>query len=104
MIIRRTVNGEEFTFELTDEELSGAYNARLHELDMSYCAEDYDGWSDEEIIEDCGVNRAQFEAVLDKIADEMRYRIDMYGSSSSNARDAAIRDVIYDEYDIELKY
>lgn len=104
MTITRTVNGEEFTFELTDEELSGAYNERLHELDIAYCAEAYDGWSDEEIMEDLGVNRAQFEAVLDQIADEMRYRMDMYGSSDASARDAAIREVIYDEYDVEPDY
>lgn len=104
MTITRTIDGKEFTFELTRDEMRAVYNELQHEQDIAYCAEAYAGWDDAEMIEDCGVNRARFEAVLGKIADEMRWRIETYGSSEASARDDAIRDVIYDEYGVEPKY
>ena len=104
MTITRTIEGKEFTFELTRDEMRAVYNELQHEQDIAYCADAYAGWDDEEIIEDCGVNRAHFEAVLDTIADEMRWRIETYGGSEESARYAAIREVIYDEYGVGLGY
>ena len=101
MTITRTINGKEFIFDLTYTELWDAYKEIQHERDIAFCADIYAGWDDEDIVTDIGINRSQFEALLDEIATEMRDRIDNYGWGVATARSAAINTIVFDHYGIE---
>lgn len=98
MTITRTIDGKEFTFDLTHTELWDAYKEIQHECDMAYCADIYAGWDDADIIEDIGLYRCQFEQLLDEIATKMRDYIDNHGCSMEDARDNAISIVTFDLY------
>lgn len=98
MTITRAINGKEFIFDLTHTELWDAYKEIQHECDIAYCADIYAGWDDDDILEDIGIKRSQFDALLDAIATEMRDRIDNCGCDIATARDTAISTAVFDHY------
>lgn len=101
MTITRIINGKEFIFDLTHDELWDAYKEIQHECDMAYCADIYAGWNDDDILEDIGIKHIQFESLLDEIATEMRDNIDNYNYDMKSARDTAICTVVFDHYGVE---
>lgn len=102
MTITRTVNGEKFTFELTQRELRAAWyeeQQNCDESDILWAIEDY---TDEEIIDSYGVTKAQFEALVPQMAHRLRKYQDN-DDSFPELRDWAICDTIYEFYPQERK-
>lgn len=105
MKIQREVNGMMVEFELTPEELSGAYNEQQHLFDVQDIKDKIEGEMDPgEFEEEYGVPAdlvLQNDALLNEIARESRHNQDHYGQEWQYARDDAIREVL-DQHRNEL--
>ena len=94
MTIKRTVNGEELEFELTDNELTSAYFEQQYLFDIQDVRDAVIGWEDDDVICVYGVNMETFLKLSDEMAVEMRRNIDKYDMDWDYAREDAIRSVI----------
>lgn len=94
MTIKRTVNGEELEFELTDNELTDAYFEQQYLYDTQDVRRAVIGWEDDDVIGVYGVNMETFLELSDEMAVEMRRNIDKYDMDWDYARAEAIRSVI----------
>ena len=94
MTITRTINGEEFTFELTYAELRAAFEEEQRNCDEADVRDAFDDWyPDEEIVELYGVTKAQLESIVPAIA--RRFRRYMENDDDwCFARTEAIRDEV----------
>jgi hypothetical protein len=94
MTIKRTVNGVEMEFELTDRELFDAYEEQQHKFDI----QDIDGffccYDNDECIREYGFSRAEIETMYEDMADRMRRYIDKYDCSWDYSRDTAIQEIL----------
>ena len=99
MTITRTINGEEFTFELTYAELRAAFEEEQMNCDEADVRDAFDDWyPDEEIVELYGVTKAQLESIVPDIA--RRFRRYMENDDSwCFARTEAIRDEVALQFD-----
>lgn len=94
MTIKRTVNGTELEFQLTDDELSNAYFEQQFNFDVQDVRDAVIGWEDDDVIGVYGINTETFMKLSDEMAIEMRRNIDKYDMDWDYARDEAIRDVV----------
>ena len=95
MKIRRKIDGLEFEFELTANELCDAYDEQQHMFDVSdvECLfEDY--YTDDEVLDLYGVTTDTALSLSDGIAWEMRRLMDKYDVDMSYAREEAARTII----------
>ena len=102
MTIKRTVDGKEMTFKLTQRELQAAwYEEQQHcdESDILWAIEDY---TDEEIVDEYGVTRAQYEALVSQMAHRLRKYQDN-DDGFPEMRDWAIIDTIREFYPPDRK-
>lgn len=94
MTIKRIVNGEELEFELTDNELTGAYFEQQYLFDIQDVRDAVIGWEDDDVIGVYGINMETFLKLSDEMAVEMRRNIDKYDMDWDYAREEAICSVI----------
>lgn len=94
MKIKRTIDGKEYEFELTDMELVGAYEEQEHKWDYSYCESMFQDFDDESFVSEYNVDKATAQQYIDEIAYEMRRQINKYDLDSDYARDAAFTEVL----------
>lgn len=98
MKIKRTVNGEEMVFELTDNELFNAFEEQEHIWDVNAIEGYVSLFIDEEYVDTWGITKAQYMELVDEMAYRMRRYILKYDMSEEYARDEAIADVIKENY------
>lgn len=89
MKIKRTINGIEYEFELTEQERFDAYCEQQHVWDADYVRNIYG----EEIEQMCKTE-AEIDAFIEDIAYEMRRLVDKYGVSEEYALDEAFEKVM----------
>lgn len=87
MVIKRTVNGVEMEFKLTDMEMYEAYNEQQHDYDC----QDIDVVFD---YKEYGFNDIECNDIIEEMAYRMRRYIDKYDCDFAYARDEAINDVL----------
>lgn len=93
MTIKRMIDGREYRFELTEDELYDAYKEEEHVLDIEGVEDMVCGWFDEDFAETYGVDRVKFRSLIPAIAYRMRKYISERGMSWDDARDEAANDV-----------
>lgn len=98
MKIKRTVNGEEMVFELTDNELFNAFEEQEHIWDVNTVEGYVALFDNEDYIETWEITKSQFEELIDEIANRLRRYVLKYEVSEEYARDEAIDDVIQEHY------
>lgn len=94
MKIKRTIDGREYEFELTHDEMYNAYyeqQSRFDLVDVSYYFEDL---SDEDIINRFHKTRSEIEPLYEEIACTMRRYIDKYDMDWFYAREEAVTEVL----------
>ena len=89
MKIKRTINGIEYEFELTEQERFDTYCEQEHIWDADYVWNIYG----EEIEQMCKTE-AEIDAFIEDIAYEMRRLVDKYGVSEEYALDEAFEKVM----------
>ena len=89
MKIKRTLNGIEYEFELTEQERFDTYCEQEHIWDADYVWNIYG----EEIEQMCKTE-AEIDAFIEDIAYEMRRLVDKYGVSEEYALDEAFEKVM----------
>ena len=94
MKIKRTVNGTEMEFELTEIELYSAYVEQQDKLDRIDIEDYLRDISDEELMDDYGKTRAEAEELIDEMASRLRRYIDNYDCEWSYARSEAVHEVL----------
>lgn len=94
MTIKRTVNGVEMEFELTDCELFNAYMAQQHKFDLEDISNYFFGVEDVDLLEDYGFIRAELETMYEDMANRMRRYMDKYDCTWDYSRDTVIREVL----------
>ena len=94
MKIKRSINGVEYEFELTKDELFNAYCEQEYEYDKADIEDVIECLDDEEVIDTYDVTRAEFESLIPRMAYEKRRQQDKYGVSWDYARDEAIGEII----------
>lgn len=94
MKIKRTIDGQEHEFELTERELSDAYYEQEHNYDKEDIVNEVESLDVGEIYEFYGVTREQFSSLVPQMAYEKRRLMDKYGRSWDTAVGEAIRNVI----------
>lgn len=95
MKIKRTVEGREYEFELTSDEIQNTAKWYEHECDMEdveiACIEPYDK---EEFEEMYGITERVFRALIPHIAGEKRKLQDEYGMTWNEACREAARHIV----------
>ncbi len=99
MVIKRTVDGVDLEFTLSDRELSDAYHEQEHKYDVQDVMNRLDAMEDDE-FEEHGLTREQVEGLVNEIAYGKRRNMDKYDMSWSEALDEALDDFWY-EYEEE---
>lgn len=94
MKIKRTIDGKEYEFELTDMELVGAYEEQEHKWDYPYCESMFQDFDDESFVSEYNVDKTTAQQYIDEIAYEMRRQINKYDLDADYARDAAFTEVL----------
>lgn len=94
MTIKRTVNGVEIEFELTDRELYNAFEEQQHIFDRLNMLDYLSDMSDEQLTEDYNITKLEAEKLVDDMAYRMRRYIDKYDCSWDYARDEAFQDIL----------
>lgn len=92
MKIKRIVNGQELEFELTAQELWGAYFEQEKIFDAGDCAEMIYGMSDEECLDAYEITAKEFRKLLPYMGQEMRRLMENY--DWTYVRDVAVSSVI----------
>lgn len=95
MKIKRTIDGKEMEFELTDSEIFNAFVEKQHRFDRLDC-EDYlhNYFSDESWYE--MMDEKQRESLIEEAARNLRRNIDVYDNSFEFAIQYAFEDAIQD--------
>lgn len=94
MQIKRTINGVEHTFALSEDELRTAYEEQQHRYDLSDVKVYFDCYEEEDFQSEYGMTRAEAEKKFNDIAYEMRLYMDKYEMGWYDAREAAVSDVL----------
>lgn len=89
MKIKRTINGIEYEFELTEQERFDTYCEQEHIWDVDYVAAEYE----EEAKRTCKTE-AEIDALIEDIAYKMRRLVNKYGVSEEYALDEAFEEVV----------
>lgn len=98
MKIKRTVNGKEMIFELTDNELFNAFEEQEHIWDVNAVEGYVSLFDNDDYIETWGITKEQYEELVDEMAYRMRRYVLKYEMSEEYAQDEAINDVIKEHY------
>lgn len=96
MVIKRTVDGKENSFELTERELCDAFFEQQYNFDKEDI-KDYFGqmdYLDGDFEDAFGVSRSKADTLIGEIASEMRRNMDKYDMDWEDARDEAVRSVL----------
>jgi hypothetical protein len=94
MQITRTINGIEYTFDLTPSEMAAAYFAQQYEFDKEDVETLLDSFDDGYWQENYGMSRAEIDPLVEDIASEMRRMIDKYDVDWDYARDEAVGEIL----------
>ena len=94
MKIKRKIDGKEFEFELTNDELWNAYIEKEHQFDIDDVDSFFCGCSDDELRILYKKTREEIKSMYDDIAYEMRRNIDKYDMDWEYARDEAVVSVL----------
>ncbi len=87
-------SGNSLVFELTSRELYDAFLEQQFLLDRNDCEGMIYGFTDAQVMECYGVDKAGFYELLDDMAMCLRRNIDKYDMTWEYARDDAVRTVI----------
>ena len=90
MKIKRKIDGKEFEFELTDDELWHAYDELQHKFDLDAVDTQFCFYTDEELMNTYQKTREEIRKLYPDIAYEMRRLMDKYDVDMEYARDEAI--------------
>lgn len=88
MKIKRTINGIEYEFKLTEQERFDTYCEQEHIWDADYVRDIYG-----EEIEQMYKNENEQDGFIEDVACEMRRQIDKYGVSQEYALDEAMEKI-----------
>ena len=94
MIIKRTINGIDFNFELTPAEMYAAYFEQQEHFDIQDVMNYADMFDEDDFEEEVGCTYKEFCDMKEEIAYEMRRNMDKYDMDFSYARDEAVRDIV----------
>lgn len=94
MTIKRIVDGEELSFELTKDELLDAHNEQEHLWDCDYCKSMFENFDEEGFLSKYGIIKEHAEKRIDDIAYEMRRQINKYDLDADYARECAFTEVL----------
>ena len=94
MKIKRTIDGQEFEFELTPSELYDAFAEQQFQYDLSIVRYYFEDYSDDDIKEEYGRTRKELEACFEDIAVELRRNMDKYEMSLEYALPTAVNEVV----------
>lgn len=94
MTIKRKIDGKEFEFELTNDELWNAYIEKEHQFDIEDVESFFCGFSDDELRLLYKKSSEEIKSMYDDIAYEMRRNIDKYDMDWEYARDEAVTSVL----------
>ena len=94
MKIKRTIDGKEFEFELTPQELYEAFAEQEFKFDLSSVRSYFEDYSDDDLYEEYAMTREELEACFDDIAVELRRNMDKYDMSFEYALPAAVSEVL----------
>jgi len=90
MKIKRKIDGKEFEFELTNDELWNAYEEQQHKYDLDDVDTQFCFYTDEELMNTYQKTREEIRKLYPDIAYEMRRMMDKYDVDMEYARDEAI--------------
>ena len=90
MKIKRKIDGKEFEFELTNDELWNAYEEQQHKYDLDDVDTQFCFYTDEELMNTYHKTREEIKKLYPDIAYEMRRLMDKYDVDMEYARDEAI--------------
>lgn len=94
MKIKRIIDGKEFEFELTPQELYDAFAEQQFQYDLSIVRYYFEDYSDDDIKEEYGRTRNELEACFEDIAVELRRNMDKYEMSLEYALPTAVSEVV----------
>lgn len=94
MKIIREIDGEEFCFELSPQELRAAFLELEHRNDVCDVESYFDNMKDEKIVSEFENTRNGVKRYYDDIAYEMRRLIEKYEMDWIYAREEAAREVL----------
>ena len=98
MTIKRTVDGKEMTFELTERELFNAFEEQEHIWDVNSVESYVSLFEDEDYMDTWNITKEQFTKLIPDIAYRLRRYVIKYDMSEEYALDEALRDVIDENY------
>ena len=94
MKIKRTIDGKEFEFELTQQELYDAFAEQEFKFDLSSVRSYFEDYSDDDIMDEYGRTRKELEACFEDIAVALRRNMDKYDMSFEYALPTAVNEVV----------
>lgn len=94
MKIKREINGEEFEFELTPQELYDAFDEQEFKFDLESVRTYFEDYSDDDLYDDYMMTREELEACFEDIATQLRRNMDKYGMSFEYALPTAVSEVL----------
>jgi len=94
MKIKRTIDGKEFEFELTPQELYDAFAEQEFQYDLSSVRSYFEDYSDDDLYEEYTMTREELEACFEDIAVELRRNMDKYDMSFEYALPTAVSEVV----------
>lgn len=97
MKIKREIDGKEFEFELTPQELYEAFAEQEFQFDLESVRCYFEDYSDDDLYEGYTMTREELEASFEDIAVQLRRNIDKYDMSYEYALPAAVSDVLCGE-------
>lgn len=96
MKIKRTINGQEYEFQLTQQELYSAYSEQEHQYDQEDIRGEFEEQEPWEIYGNYGIAAKYLSELVPQMAYEKRRLIDKYGMNWETACGEAIRTVVSD--------
>ena len=94
MIIKRIIDGNEVSVELTRDELVTAHEEYQHIMDVTYCKGKIEFGSEDAFKEEYGVSKEDAMKQIDAIAYEMRRQADKYDLDDDYARECAFSEIL----------
>lgn len=98
MIIKRTVDGKEMTFKLTEQELFNAFEEQEHIWDVNAVESYVCMYTDEDYMDAWNITKEQFTELIPDIAYRLRRYVIKYDMSEESALNEALQDVIDENY------
>lgn len=97
MNIKRMINGREYDFELTQEEMYNAYYEQQERFDREDIYDFLDGYdSDESFEQEMRITKEEFKELAERIRVHYRELMDDYYNHWTDARYVAIEETICD--------